>query len=51
MGLWLQPTHENLRQGKESLKKLSTLEFEVAVFGHGNPIKHNASDKFKKAFG
>lgn len=51
MGLWLQPTHENLRQGKESLKKLSALEFEVAVFGHGNPIMHKASDKFKKAFG
>lgn len=51
MGLWLQPTHEDLEQGHESLRKLSEREFEIAVFGHGGPIMCGAAEKFRRAFG
>jgi glyoxylase-like metal-dependent hydrolase (beta-lactamase superfamily II) len=34
---------------KASAKKLAELDFEVAVFGHGSPIKENAAEKVRKA--
>ncbi|HEX9341664.1 MAG TPA: MBL fold metallo-hydrolase [Thermoplasmata archaeon] len=34
------------KQHRESIKKLATLHFDTAIFGHGEPIKGNASAKF-----
>lgn len=35
------------KQHRESIKKVATLHFEHAVFGHGTPIKGGASKQFK----
>lgn len=43
--------YENLEDGKRSLRKLAALDFDVAVFGHGRPIRAGASQKFRAAFG
>ena len=40
--------YESLEEGKKSLRKLAALDFDVAVFGHGSPIKSGASAKFKE---
>ena len=40
--------YESLEEGKKSLRKLAALDFDVAVFGHGGPIKTGASAKFKE---
>ena len=40
--------YESLEDGKKSLRKLAALDFDVAVFGHGGPIKSGASAKFKE---
>jgi glyoxylase-like metal-dependent hydrolase (beta-lactamase superfamily II) len=40
--------YESLEEGKKSLRKLAALDFDVAVFGHGGPIKSGASAKFKE---
>ena len=42
------PAYEDFAKGKNSMDKIAALEFELACFGHGNPILKNASDKFKK---
>src|SRR5271157_1897197 len=38
-GLALCPMYEDLAEGQRSMSKLASLEFEVACFGHGKPIK------------
>jgi glyoxylase-like metal-dependent hydrolase (beta-lactamase superfamily II) len=43
--------YNDVAAGKRSLTKLSGLEFEAAVFGHGNPITAGASEKFTAKFG
>jgi glyoxylase-like metal-dependent hydrolase (beta-lactamase superfamily II) len=43
--------YESLEDAKQSLRKLAALDFDTAVFGHGNPIKSGASQKFRQAFG
>lgn len=45
-GLALSPLYEDLVEGSRSLAKLAALNFRTAVFGHGNPILADASDKF-----
>jgi glyoxylase-like metal-dependent hydrolase (beta-lactamase superfamily II) len=40
--------YESLEDGRKSLQKLAALDFDVAVFGHGGPIKSGASAKFKE---
>jgi glyoxylase-like metal-dependent hydrolase (beta-lactamase superfamily II) len=50
MGLRLSITYEDLDQGKKSLQKLSEQAFEVAVFGHGDPIQSGAAHRFRDAF-
>jgi glyoxylase-like metal-dependent hydrolase (beta-lactamase superfamily II) len=40
--------YESLEEGKKSLRKLAALDFDVAVFGHGGPIRSGASAKFKE---
>lgn len=45
------PIYEDLDQGKETLRKLARLEFEVACFGHGGPIRLGAARQFRKRWG
>ena len=45
MGLRLSITNENLDQGKKSLQKRPEQIFEVAVFGHGDPIESGAAHR------
>jgi len=42
------PGYEDFAKGRSSLNKIAALEFELACFGHGNPILKSASDKFKR---
>jgi glyoxylase-like metal-dependent hydrolase (beta-lactamase superfamily II) len=39
---------EDMDAAKQSLRKLTQLEFEVAVFGHGLTIKRDAAAKFRQ---
>jgi len=39
---------EDMAQAKESFRKLAELEFEVACFGHGGPIKGKAHAAFRR---
>jgi hypothetical protein len=34
---------------RRSFRDLAELEFEVAVFGHGNPIRDRASEAFRNS--
>ncbi len=38
---------ENAQEARRSFRKLAELEFEVAVFGHGNPIRERAAAAFR----
>jgi glyoxylase-like metal-dependent hydrolase (beta-lactamase superfamily II) len=49
--LSLSPTHEDVEAGKCSAARLAGLDFEVACFGHGQEILHEASARFEEAFG
>lgn len=44
-------SYEDLALGKQSLQKLSALEFDIACFGHGNAITGQASAKFRNKWG
>lgn len=46
-GLGLSPVYEDLDEGRRSLEKLSSLDFEHACFGHGRAILGNACAKFR----
>ena len=50
MGLGYSLGYEDLEEGKSSLRKLSGMDFEVAVFGHGKPILSSASSRFSSKF-
>jgi glyoxylase-like metal-dependent hydrolase (beta-lactamase superfamily II) len=47
-GLALSPVYEDLAEGERSLARLASLEFEVACFGHGRPIRGGASERFRQ---
>ena len=47
-GLSLSPGYEDLDQGRRSLQKLAGLDFEVACFGHGRPIRTGAAERFRR---
>jgi len=47
MGLGLSPAYEDLETGLRSLARLASLDFEVAVFGHGGPILKGAAAAFR----
>jgi len=51
MGLGLSIIHEDLDEARRSLKKLSGYTFDVAVFGHGAPIRQRAAERFRDTFG
>jgi glyoxylase-like metal-dependent hydrolase (beta-lactamase superfamily II) len=44
-------SYENLDQGLRDLAKLSALDFEIACFGHGNAIMHDAATRFNARWG
>jgi glyoxylase-like metal-dependent hydrolase (beta-lactamase superfamily II) len=50
---WLRPMpiYEDYEQGLASLRKLGDLKFEVALFGHGTPIRNEAAARFRTRFG
>lgn len=50
MGLGYPPLFEDKEQGIRDLKRISTLNFEGAAFGHGNPILKGASERFRKKY-
>src|SRR5262245_24050973 len=51
MGLGLSLGYEDLELGKRSLARLATLDFEIACFGHGAPIKRGAAARFQELWG
>ena len=51
LGLGISPAYEDLEVGRRSLERLARLDFEVAVFGHGNPILKGAAAAFRAKFG
>ena len=50
-GLAMSPAYEDLDSGLSSLTRLAGETFEVAVFGHGKPLKNGASARFKTKWG
>ncbi len=42
---------ENLEEGRESQRKLASLSFDAAGFGHGKPITRDASKRFRNKYG
>ena len=42
--------YEDRALGESSQRKLASLDFDVACFGHGGPILHDAANRFRKAF-
>ena len=40
---------EDLDEAVQSFRKLAALDFEVAVFGHGNPLRTKAAEAFRRA--
>jgi glyoxylase-like metal-dependent hydrolase (beta-lactamase superfamily II) len=51
MGLGDPVGFENLEEGRASQRKLADLSFDAAGFGHGAPIAHNASTRFRNKWG
>lgn len=51
LGLGPPPIYEDPAAGEQTLKRLAALEFEVAVFGHGKPIRADAARRFRERFG
>jgi glyoxylase-like metal-dependent hydrolase (beta-lactamase superfamily II) len=49
--LKLTPKYHNLHKCLQTIKRISLMDFSVALFSHGRPILNNASDIFKDAFG
>ena len=50
-GLRLTHVHEDVALATRSLATLAELDFQVACFGHGAPITHEAGARFRHAFG
>ncbi|HZL65416.1 MAG TPA: MBL fold metallo-hydrolase [Thermoleophilia bacterium] len=42
------PIYEDVAAGEASLHRLAGLEFEVAAFSHGRPIRAHASERFRQ---
>jgi len=50
MGLDLSVVYEDRVLGIQSILKTADLDFSIAAFGHGNPLKGAANKKFKEKF-
>jgi len=46
-GVFREPSMLSVEQGKESIRRMATLEFEYLMPGHGVPVEGNASKKLK----
>ncbi len=44
----LAPLNEDLAAARASFARLAELEYEVACFGHGSPIRHRAAARFRR---
>lgn len=51
MGLGDPLGFESLEEGRASQRKLASLSFDAVGFGHGNPIAHDASMRFRNKWG
>ena len=51
MGLGDPIGFESLEKGRASQRKLGSLSFNAAGFGHGSPIERNASTRFREKWG
>ena len=51
MGLGDPVGFESLNEGRASQRKLASLSFDAAGFGHGAPIAHGASTRFRNKYG
>ena len=51
MGLGDPLGFESLKEGRASQRKLASLSFDAAGFGHGGPIAHDASARFRNKWG
>jgi glyoxylase-like metal-dependent hydrolase (beta-lactamase superfamily II) len=51
MGLGDPVGFENLQDGRASQRKLASLSFDAAGFGHGEPISRDASTRFRNKWG
>ena len=51
MGLGDPVGFENLEEGRKSQRKLASLSFDAAAFGHGKPIARDASMRFCNKWG
>jgi glyoxylase-like metal-dependent hydrolase (beta-lactamase superfamily II) len=45
------PVYEDVDEGRRSLRRLADLEFEMALFAHGRPIRSRADQRFRARFG
>lgn len=50
MGLKLSTVYESRKVGIDSIKKAASLQFNIAVFGHGNAILKDANNALKNKF-
>ena len=44
------PIYEDVDEGMRSLRRLSELEFETALFSHGRPLQPRAAERFRARF-
>ena len=44
------PVYEDVVEGRRSLRRLSELEFETALFSHGRPLRPRAAERFRARF-
>ena len=51
MGLGDPVGFESLKEGRASQRKLASLLFDAAGFGHGAPIAHDAATRFRNKYG
>jgi hypothetical protein len=51
MGLGDPIGFESLKDGRASQRKVATLSFDAAGFGHGEPIARDASMRFRNKWG
>ena len=42
---------EDIEEGRRSQRKVATLRFNAAVFGHGRPIHSGASERIRSKWG
>lgn len=45
------PIFESFEEGRRSLAKLAALDFEIACFAHGQPIREHAATEFRARWG